>query len=200
MSTAEVETPLVAGPEIAGTLMTPDEFDAIEEWDEDYRYELVHGVLVVSPPPLEQERGPNQMLGYWLLRYQEDHAHGSTLDETLPEHTVRCKETRRRADRVIWAGLGRKPNTRRDTPTIAAEFVSAGKRSRHRDYEQKRDEYRAIRIQEYWIFDRFARTMTVHRLDGTTVIVHENETYTTPLLPGFELDLAKLLAVADRYA
>ena len=25
--------------------MTPEEFDAIEDWDENYRYELIRGVL-----------------------------------------------------------------------------------------------------------------------------------------------------------
>jgi hypothetical protein len=32
------------------------------------------------------------------------------------------------------------------------------------------------------------------------VIVPEDGTYRTPLLPGFELELAPLLAVADRWA
>ena len=37
------------GLESAGLPMTPAEFDAFENWDEDYRYELVHGVLIVTP-------------------------------------------------------------------------------------------------------------------------------------------------------
>ena len=61
MSTAR--EPLVLGPELAGTLMTPDEFDAVEECDELYCYELIHGVLVVTPPPAEGQRGPNDLLG-----------------------------------------------------------------------------------------------------------------------------------------
>ena len=50
-------------PEMAGMRMSPEEFDAVEEWDEDYNYELVEGVLVVVPPVSESERGPNEMLG-----------------------------------------------------------------------------------------------------------------------------------------
>ncbi|MBV8196014.1 MAG: hypothetical protein JOY80_10880, partial [Candidatus Dormibacteraeota bacterium] len=42
------ETKLVLGPGLAGTLMTPDEFHAANEVDEDFRYELIHGVLVVT--------------------------------------------------------------------------------------------------------------------------------------------------------
>jgi len=47
-----VNPELALGPETAGLLMTAEEFDAIEEYDEDYRYELINEVLVVTPAPL----------------------------------------------------------------------------------------------------------------------------------------------------
>ncbi len=37
------------GLESAGILMSPDEFDAAADYDESFRYELIHGVLVVTP-------------------------------------------------------------------------------------------------------------------------------------------------------
>jgi Uma2 family endonuclease len=200
---ATIEQPLVLGPELAGALLTPEEFDRIEDWDEDYVYELVHGVLVVTPPPSESERGPNDFLGHLLRSYGEEHPQGKALNYTLTEHLIRTPDSRRRADRVIWAGLGRMPNVRRELPTIAIEFVSVGRRSFLRDYETKRDEYRKARIAEYWLIDRFRRQMTVFRQpsDPTPVlVVKEGETYTTPLLPGFELPLARLLAEADMLA
>ena len=62
MSVVSIENPdaskLILGLGLAGMLMTPEEFDAIDEADENYKYELIHGVLVVTPPPLEEERGP----------------------------------------------------------------------------------------------------------------------------------------------
>ena len=190
------------GPELAGTLMTPEEFDAVQNCDELYVYELIHGVLVVNPPPSEGERGPNEMLGHWLLSYQEHHPQGRSLDLTLPEHHIRTRESRRRADRVIWAGLGRTPNVRRDQPNIAIEFVSAGKRDRHRDYVAKRDEYLEAGLAEYWVIDRFERRMTVYRFrrgKTTTKTVTEEHTYTTPLLPEFKVPLASLLELMDRW-
>jgi Uma2 family endonuclease len=199
MKLTEIDSPLVLGPELNGTLMTPREFDAVEECDENWVYELIHGVLVVSPPPLESERGPNEKLGYWLLLYQEYHRKGKTLDATLPEQYVRTPGNRRRADRVIWAGLGRQPNARKDKPTIVVEFVSAGKRSRRRDYEEKRKEYLAAGVLEYWIVDRFRRIMTVFRRGQPEHIIQENKMYRTQLLPGFELSLSHLLAVADQW-
>jgi Uma2 family endonuclease len=87
-------------------------------------------------------------------------------------------------------------------PAIAVEFVSAGSRSRRRDYEAKRDEYLALGVREYWVIDRFRRTMTIFRIVGSAVqeqIVAENDVYRPALLPGFELPLAKVLAAADRW-
>ena len=200
MSAVAEERILRCTPEMAGTRMSPQEFDAVEEWAEDYYYELVQGVLVVVPPPSESERGPNELLGRWLLNYQEDHPQGAALDFTLPENTVATPSSRRRADRVIWTGLGRLPNVKRDRPTIAVEFVSAGKRNVRRDYLQKREEYLDSGLEEYWIIDRFRRRMTVYRREHDQIVelvIGEQELYSTPRLPGFQLRLAKLLAISD---
>jgi len=103
---------------------------------------------------------------------------------------------------VIYAGLGRPPREA-ETPSIVVEFVSAGKRNLIRDYEEKRDEYLALGVREYWIIDRFARRLTVYRQTSTSsvkLVVGEGDVYTTPLLPGFELPLDRLLGRADLWA
>ena len=190
--------PTEYGPRAAGIRMTLREFDRAE-FAEGYRYELINGVLVVSPNPSPLERDPNEELGYWLRSYRDHHPNGAILNLTLPEQTVRTHTNRRRADRVIWLGLGRPPR-RWDVPSIIAEFVSKAKRDRLRDYVEKRDEYIALGVGEYWVIDRFQRTLTVFSLVGgkiKTRTIREKQTYKTPLLPGFELPLAKLLAVAD---
>jgi Uma2 family endonuclease len=183
-----------------GMLMTADEYDAIDSWDERYRYELVHGVLIVSPPPSIGERSPNDYLGHLLWSYRESHADGAALDDTAPEQEIRIGENRRRADRAIWVGLDRPVDPVADVPAIAVEFVSDSSRDRHRDFVEKRREYAAAGVKEYWVIDRFRREMTVLRGADENVRVAENEIYQTPLLPGFELPLAVLLAKADQYA
>jgi Uma2 family endonuclease len=193
-------TGLYLGPDSAGITLTPRQFDEAD-FLEGWRYELIHGVLVVSPTPLEQERDPNEELGVILRNYRGTHPQGRCIDKTLPEHTVRVRRNRRRADRVIWIGLGRVP-TRRDVPSVIAEFVSKGKRDWVRDYVEKRDEYMAIGVLEYWVFDRFRRTMTVFTRQGRRIkkaTLGENGTYITSLLPGFELPLKKLFALADEW-
>jgi len=110
MSVVMQEIPrLGLGPHSSGASLTTAEFDAAE-FEEGWRYELIRGVLVVSPPPLRKERDPNDELGYWLRNYRETHPQGHALDATFPEDTVVTPKERRRADRVIYAGLGRDPH------------------------------------------------------------------------------------------
>jgi Uma2 family endonuclease len=204
MSAFPVETsaPPVLGPESAGMLLEPEEFDAVTDYDDEYRYELIRGVLVVAPIAGEVEAELNDELGARLRWYQHDDDRGASLDETLPERYIRTTSGRRRADRVIWCGLGRRVDPVVDVPAIAIEFVSVSRRDWRRDYLEKRREYLAAGVVEYWVVDRFKRMMTVfrnptHGMDE--LVIAEGETYRTALLPGFELPLARLLAVADRW-
>jgi Uma2 family endonuclease len=193
--------PIVIGPGMAGTLMTPEEFDAAQDWEEGYVYELINEVLVVSPPAGIEERGPNDLLAQLLRNYRDQHPQGKALDYTVSEHTIRTGRNRRRADRVIWAGLGRLPDPDREPPTIAIEFLSPGRRSRTRDYEVKRKEYDKAGITEYWLIDRFRQKLTVFRRKArkAPLVLGADETYTTPLLPGFELPLARIFTEAELF-
>lgn len=199
--TLECGSALRLGSESNGIILSPEEFDAIDDWDEDFRYELIRGVLIVNPVPVPGESGPNDELGYWLRGYRDRPASGSTLDATLPEQYVYLPDgSRRRADRLIWCGLGRLPDVKVDVATIGIEFVSRRRRDWRRDYVEKRAEYLAIGMKEYWIIDRFRRTMTVYFADGTERTVEDNTTYETPLLPGFQLPVGRLFQIADQWA
>lgn len=187
-------------PGANGIRMTVEEFLALEQSDDCYRYELINGVVVVNPPASDAEAGPNDELGHLLRSYKADHPQGQSLDDTFFERDVLTSIGIRRVDRAIYAGLGRKPHSRKDIPTIIVEFVSPGKRAYTRDYEEKRTEYLAVGVKEYWVIDRFRRTMTVFFQAPAELafrVVAEAETYTTPLLPGFELSLKRLLQLAD---
>jgi Uma2 family endonuclease len=187
------------GPGSAGLSMTNEQFDAIrpEQLQRGCRYELINGVLIVSPQPGVGERGPNDELGALLRIYRKNPASRGVIDQTLPEHTVPATN-RRRADRVIWTGLGRAPDFQNDIPSIIIEFVSKRWRDFIRDYQTKRDEYLAAGVKEYRVIDRFRRIMTIYRQGQIDpIIVTERDTYQTDLLPGFALPLSELLAEAD---
>jgi Uma2 family endonuclease len=203
------ESPLVLryGPRDAGIPLTLDEFEAAD-YVPGHRYELINGVLVVSPIPLEEERDANEELGSWLRTYGHTHPQGDALNLTLPEHNLRTKTNNRRADRCIWCGLDRLPRTKgrvkaRDVPAIVVEFPSSRPADQRRDYDEKRVEYRDLGVKECWIIDRFRRKMTVYSWHGKRWAKREYAdaaAYTTDLLPGFDLPLGDLFAISDRYA
>jgi Uma2 family endonuclease len=186
----------------SGLPMTPEEFDNLPDYvfTPHLRYELINGVLIVTPPPGNSEIDPNEDLGHLVWYYKEFHPQGSIVDKVLFEQTIYATPNRRRADRAIWTGLGRVPDVEKDVPSIIIEFVSRSKRDFIRDYETKRAKYLGIGVREYWIIDRFRRIMTVYlnRPEGVaTLVIKEAETYQTDLLPGFTLPIARLLARAD---
>jgi Uma2 family endonuclease len=196
--------PLLLDQNSNGILMSREEFDAItvDDCDRRFRYELLNGVVIVSPPPSDGEVVSNDELGHLLRKYQES-PQGKNLDVTLYEREVITSVGIRRVDRAIWIGFGRPIHSKVDLPTIVVEFVSPGKRAWIRDYQQKRNEYLEVGCKEYWVIDRFRRTMTVYFQPPTEPrerVITESDTYTTPLLPGFELPLARLLKLADQYA
>ena len=205
ISFAKRAGPLI-GPRSAGISMTVEEYEAIppEEWERGYRYEVIHGVLVVTPSPDESHQSPNLELAYLLRSYQESHPSGKVLDKVTFERYVKTSAGYRVADLALWIGYGRKIKVRKDVPTIIGEFVSRGKRAFLRDYEEKRDEYRAIGVKEYWVIDRFRSQMTVYFASPASpanrVVARSEKTYTTPLLPGFDVPLDKLLTLAEEGA
>jgi Uma2 family endonuclease len=181
-----------------GMLMTTDEFLAIEDCDRDFRYELVHGVVVVSPPAGPGERKSNDVIGFWLQSFQQNDPRGKSIDETLPEQEIVTSTGVRRADRAIWVGLGRAPDTLHDVPTIAIEFLSGSTRDRRRDFIEKRSEYAAAGVKEYWIIDRHRAQLVIGRGMEPELILKDG-VYQTPLIPGFELSIPALLAACNRY-
>jgi Uma2 family endonuclease len=191
----------ILGPACAGMQMTKEEFLAHDEWEVGPRYELIRGVLIVSPAVSGAERYPNDELGRLLRNYQD--AHPGIIDDTAYECDVRTSNGIRRVDRAIFMNLGRAPKAIGDVPAIIIEFVSYGRRNAERDYIEKRGEFLALGVQEYWVFDRFDRTLCVFTgtvADPRSRVVTAVENYTTPLLPGFVLPLKKIFEIADRHA
>ena len=207
MATIPPRPKLRLGLRSSGRSMTAAEVDALPErcFDRNYRYEIIRGVLIVSPAAGNGEVDLDEYLGYLLIGHQETHPQSQVIDVTLSELALPGGENRRRCDRAIWLGLGHIPNLGTDLPAIVIEFVSRSRRDFLRDYIEKRDEYRRAGALEYWIIDRFRRIMTVYRFARgtgtveTVVTVAEDDSYRSYLLPGSVLSLARLLSRADRW-
>jgi Uma2 family endonuclease len=184
----------------AGVLMTTEEFDAVDDYDDLYRYELVHGVLVVHDDQCAAAAGANEELGYLLWQYREKHPNQSTIDAMLPRRFVYTHDSRYLADRVVWIGLGRRPEPTHDVPAVVAEFVSAGRRDWPHYYSNKWHEYRTAGVAEFWLIDRYDRCMRICRSCDEIerrLVIANSEVYRTKLLPGFYLPVERLLSAAD---
>src|SRR5690606_4871998 len=74
--------PALIGKHSSGIRLSVEEFRQLhpQDVDENYRYEIVQGVLIVTPPPDIAERDPNEELGHLLRTYQRSHPQGTTLD------------------------------------------------------------------------------------------------------------------------
>ena len=183
-----------------GTLLTPEEFDAVDDYDDCWLYELINGVVVTGPIPPMREAVLTERLGSLLLRHQERRGAGSGLDETFHMRYVHCPSgDRRLVSRAVWCGLGRLPDEATDVPTIAVEVVSRRRRDRRRDYAAKRREYAAAGVAEYWIVDPQDRTVTIHAGGKKPRRLRDGDALTTDLLPGFTADLRALFDAAVRY-
>jgi Uma2 family endonuclease len=80
-------------------------------------------------------------------------------------------------------------------PAVVVEVVSLGQQAR--DYEDKRADYLAAGVLEYWIIDPQAQSMLVLQRRGDVWVEHRvrrTGKYRTYLLPGFEFDLKSVLA------
>jgi Uma2 family endonuclease len=199
---ATVQEVLQLSPEDAGRLMTPEDFDAADG-EEGWRYELIRGVLIVSPIPKKPSRGMAGKLMHFFESYADDRRLSEDQLTVMFEEEIRIPNgSRRRCDVAVWIALSRKA-VADDAPTITVEFVSKRKADIKRDYVDKRADYWAAGVQEYWIIDRHQRRLTALRRKGRRWedhVVAEGEVYRTPLLPGFRLNLSDLFARADAVA
>jgi Uma2 family endonuclease len=84
-----------------------------------------------------------------------------------------------------------------DVPDLVVEVVSDDPASRIRDYEDKRREYAAAGIPEYWIVDLMADRVLVLTLESgdyvTAVDGHLTDAVTSRLFPEFTVKIADLL-------
>jgi Uma2 family endonuclease len=182
------------GPEDHGRRMSLDEFDHAEG-REGYLYELSRGVITGTDVPAPRHLAQVNALKRQVHAY--DLAHPGRI------HTIasgsECKillaglESERHPDLTIY----KTPPPEGDDdvwsawiPEIVIEVVSPS--SRHRDYEEKPEEYLQFGVLEYWIIDAKKREMLVLRRSRgrwSERAVRPPDTYGTRILPGFVLDV-----------
>jgi Uma2 family endonuclease len=160
------------------------------------RYELFDGELFVSTQPHHEHQAVTMNIGAELVMWSRAMGSGRVFgapgivfdiyDAAVPD--------------VAWASHARLAQIADDepplhgAPELAVEVLSPGSRNQQRDRAIKLATYSRYGVQEYWIVDRWQRTVAIYRHDGTALqpvgTLGADDTLTSPILPGFSVRVA----------
>jgi Uma2 family endonuclease len=166
-------------------------------------FELNKGIVEMTDVPHPRHFAQVQSVRNQLVLYQEAHPDvihsvtGSNDSKVL----IASTQSERHPDLSVY--LSPPPDVEDVwslwVPEIVIEVVSAS--SSRRDYRDKPSEYLEFGIDEYWIIDSQKQQMTAMvrwRGQWKSKIVKASQKYATRQLPGFSLDLSRVLASGRR--
>lgn len=174
--------------------MTAAEF---HELPEQRHRELINGEVVVNEPSVRHQRIAGRLFAR-LAVFAEAHPGvgeaGLAVDTPIDEHNVFGPD-------LWWTTPGRTPgwdaSGHAGVPDIAVE-VRSPSTWRH-DVGAKRGHYEWAGLPELWLVDTVAETIIVLRRSlpevsefDQSLEVGAGDTLTTPIIPGFELDVGAL--------
>ena len=192
------------GPADQGRRMSLEEFEHAEA-DDGRLYELSRGVITVVDVPKPRRLKLFDEVRQQFSDFKSKHpmliyaiAGGGECKLLIPG-----LESERHPDLAIYKTPP--PEGRNDdevwshwVPEIVVEVVSTS--SRHRDYQEKPEEYLRLGVSEYWIIDADEGLMKVLRRSRgrwVEVAVRPPAGYKTRLLPGFEFSIETVFQAAS---
>ena len=162
--------------------------------DDGNRYEVIDGVLHMSPSPNVRHQLILNNLSSLLWNWTKDTKTGIVL--TAPMDVVLSKHNVVQPD-ILFVSKERasiiEEKNVQGPPDLLIEILSEGNR-RH-DEVRKRVLYESFGVQEYWIVDPVLETIKVYRLvekQFTRVAewsLEADDVITSPLMPGFKCRL-----------
>jgi Uma2 family endonuclease len=194
-------TALKLGPTDHGRKLSEEEF-VKGDYQEGYQYELIDGKLYVSPLPNPPQNVIQEWLGYLLTTYTKQNPAVANYCSHAARVVVSSREdvTTPEPDLTLFHDFPlhlplREIRWEDASPILVVEILSDDP---EKDLVRNVELYVQVpTIREYWVIDTREDpdrpTMTVYRRRGrrwrSPITVHFGDTYTTPLLPGFELVL-----------
>jgi Uma2 family endonuclease len=158
--------------------------------------ELVDGRLEVLPMPTYLHQKLVAYLFSHLNEIVQRHRLGEVVFAPMPVHLR--KGSYREPDIVFMRAEQIVGREYPEQVEMVIEVVSEDAESRKRDLVDKRDDYAAAGIPEYWIVDPQEQSVTVLALDGKEYRVHgqfkPSTRATSALLSEFSVDVAELFA------
>jgi Uma2 family endonuclease len=165
--------------------------------DDGNRYEIIDGELYVNPSPVPRHQFIVSALNAAFMNYSYRHGGkvAGSLDVVLAnDKIVQPDVLFIKEDRASIIG----PKNIQGPPHLVIEVLSDG--TRRYDEVQKRKLYESAGVDEYWVVDPELELVKIYRLqDRAYTKTAEIDTdgggvITSPLLPGFELPIARVFA------
>jgi Uma2 family endonuclease len=187
----------VSTPDVLSRIrLTVDEYlDA--DLPEGWRYELVGGVVQVTPVPGIPHDSVIEKLNRLLVQYAERRPDVIAHITQRSAVTLLDRSTAREPDFAVYAPSEMADKTGKTwkdvTPSLVVEVVSPGHEAR--DDEEKRRDYWDAGIAEYWIADPDRRKLTVlarARSEWNKAELDDTQVYRSPQFPELEVDVAMI--------
>ena len=176
--------------------LTIDQLEALP--DDNNRYELIDGELIVSKAPGIPHQISLGRLFYRLTTYLVNnpiglliYGPGVVFDDyngVIPDMVFVSAE---RQNIITERGLI-------DAPDLIVEVVSPGENNSERDRQLKRQLYSRRGVREYWVVDPQLRTIEVYRLHENVLVLEVtlrgSDALTSPMFRGFSCAVSEILA------
>ena len=166
--------------------------------DDDTRYEIIDGELLVTRAPHWNHQTAIDNVCFALKSWSRLTKLGviattpgiifSDSDNVIPD--------------LVWIAQERFEGILDDqghltaAPDLVVEVLSAGSGQERRDRELKLKLYSVQGVREYWIVDWRRKSIQVYRRENAALVLvatlFENESITSPLLPDFVCQLAEI--------
>jgi Uma2 family endonuclease len=191
----EVMTESHAGD--GSALLTIGEYRSLPD-EPGWRTELVRGMLVRSPGPGPRHGEVATNIVHLLVSWKRSRGAGKVLSGGTGFVLERGPDTVRSPD-VSWIPNSRVPGDRlsdaylEGAPDLAVEIVSPS--NRPGEMKERLASFFAAGCREAWVVDPRRRSVTVHRADGSVVVLSDGDELSSELLPGFRCAVAEFFGL-----
>jgi Uma2 family endonuclease len=175
--------------------LTYEDYVRLPEPPDARRYEILDGVIYVSPSPVprHQEVSLNllRILDAHIRRHHLGKLYHAALDVLLHEHTIAHPD-------IIFIAAGREQiiteRAIEGPPDLVVEILSPS--TARRDRGLKARLYARFGVPHYWIVDPRAQTLAMYEIAGQRYGAARSfikaAIATSPLFPGLRIDLARI--------
>jgi Uma2 family endonuclease len=182
---------------LPGIKFTYEDYKSLP-FSETRRYELLGGDLIMVPSPSFGHQRISWELEYRLSQYVREHQLGIVLDAPLDVVFGEGSEREVAQPDILFISNERweiiQDDEIRGAPDLIIEILSPSTADYDRHY--KRTLYARHGVKEYWLVDPDSQTIEVLTLGKRgyrrAELYTRDQTLRSPLLPGFEIQLAEI--------